>query len=121
MLALAEIDEKGDKFGLAFADGWKTFDHLWVDIFFCARVLSTGGFLVLDDGRMKSVRKAVKLLVRYYDFELISTFDIVGGTRLRLWYWITSRKSGKPYVALRKRSELSKTAAGTRYDFWERF
>lgn len=119
--ALPALLEARRRFGLVFIDGWKTFDHIWVDTFYAARLLNRGGYLVFDDGRMQSVRKCVSLLVRYYGFKRLSTYDRVGGPGLRLWHLLSTRSFLAPYILVQKTLDLSETAAGTRFDFWRSF
>ena len=59
---LPRLEAAGERFDVMFLDGWKTFDHVWVDTFYCARMLKVGGYIMFDDARMKAVRKANSLL-----------------------------------------------------------
>jgi predicted O-methyltransferase YrrM len=119
--ALPDLHASGARFGLVFLDGWKTFDHMWVDTFFCAHMLSRGGYMVFDDARMPAVRKCISLLRRYYQFAEVDNYARVGGGRLRIWHLLSTRTTLRPYVALRKTMELSETAAGRQFDFWQAF
>src|SRR5687767_4053196 len=109
--ALPALEQSGARYGLVFLDGWKTFDHLWVDTFYCARMLNRGGFMVLDDARMPAVRKCLSILRRYYGFEDIDTYGRVGRWKLRAWHWLSTRTVRPPYVALQKALDLDKTEA----------
>lgn len=119
--ALPALSEADTNFGLVFLDGWKSFDRLWVDTFYCARLLSCGGYLVFDDVRMPSVRKCLSLLQRYYLFAQENHYDYVGGWRLRLWHLLTERSWHPPYAVLRKTAAIDETDAGRQYDFWRTF
>jgi predicted O-methyltransferase YrrM len=121
VLALPALMRSGHRFGLVFIDGWKTFDHLWVDTFYAARLLARGGYLIFDDGRMQAVRKCISLLVRYYKFSRLDSYQYIGGPRLRLWHLLSTHSTLAPYVALQKLLDLRETEAGTRFDFWRRF
>jgi predicted O-methyltransferase YrrM len=119
---LPRLHAAGERFDLIFLDGWKTFDHVWVDTFYCARMLAPGGFIMFDDARMPAVRKCVRLLRAYYLFELLDHYRIIGGARLRLWHMMTTRDLlHPPYLALRKPSEIADTPAGRQFDFWAPF
>lgn len=118
---LPDLHKAGERFGLIFLDGWKSFDHIWVDTFYCARLLECGGYMVFDDARMPAVRKCISLLMRYYGFQRYDTYGHVGGWRQRLWHLLTTRSLRPPYVALRKTIEISETEAGRHYYFWKRF
>ena len=121
IVALPEMYRNGRRFGLIFLDGWKTFDHVWVDTFYCARMLECGGFIVFDDARMPAVRKCVSILIRYYGFKRIDTYKYVGGWRQRLWHMMSTRSTLPPYIALEKVVEIDKTSAWRKYDFWKSF
>jgi predicted O-methyltransferase YrrM len=118
---LPELDASGARFGLVFLDGWKTFDHMWVDTFYCARMLNPGGFVVFDDARMPAVRKCASLLRQYYEFADVDAYARVGGGRLKLWHLLSTRTHLKPYLALQKVKELKETPAGRQFDFWRPF
>ena len=119
--ALPRLWSSGERFDLIFMDGWKTFDHIWVDCYYCAHMLRIGGYIVFDDARMQAVRKCISILSRYYEFELVNTYDIVGGWRQRIWHLLTTRSSYPPYVTLRKVKEIRETAAGRLYNYWRPF
>ena len=119
--ALPELHASGARYGLVFLDGWKTFDHIWVDTFYCARMLNLGGFLVFDDARMQAVRKCMSLLRRYYRFADVDGYARIGGGRLRVWHTLTTRTPRRPYVALQKVIEIDQTEAGRQFDFWTPF
>jgi predicted O-methyltransferase YrrM len=119
--ALPQLHAAGERFGLVFLDGWKTFDHMWVDTFYAARMLNRGGFMVFDDARMPAVLKCVSLLQMYYRFGHVDTYARVGGSRLRLWHMLSTRTTLQPYVALQKVVEIEHTDAGKQFDFWAPF
>lgn len=118
---LPNLDASGARCGLVFLDGWKTFDHMWVDTFYCARMLNRGGYMVFDDARMPAVRKCVALLQAYYQFASVDTYARVGGSRLKLWHLLSTRTPLRPYIALQKVVELKDTDAGRHFDFWKPF
>lgn len=120
-IALPDLAKAGERYDLIFLDGWKSFDHLWVDIFYCARMLRTGGFMIFDDAKMRSVRKGVSLLKSHYEFSMVDNYGLVGGARLRLWHSLISRQTHAPYLALCKTKELDQTPAGSIFDFWAEF
>lgn len=119
--ALPELDIAGARFGLVFVDGWKTFDRIWVDTFYCVRMLKVGGVIVFDDAQMPAVRKCISLLKGYYAFSKVDAQGAIGGWRLKLRYLATTRSTLPPYVALRKTADLGDTEAGRTFDFWKSF
>ncbi|HYV98214.1 MAG TPA: class I SAM-dependent methyltransferase [Gemmatimonadaceae bacterium] len=121
IVALPRLYAGGSRYGVVFIDGWKTFDHLWVDTFYCARMLECGGCLMFDDAAMPAVRKCASLLSRYYAFDQVDTYPLVGGWRQRTWHLLTTHSFRPPYLALRKSVEIDKTEAGRTFDYWRRF
>jgi predicted O-methyltransferase YrrM len=69
--ALPEIarQEKGS-FDLIFIDGWHTFDHTLVDLFYANLLLRVGGYIVVDDCNWPAVAKAVNYLLQYPSYQL---------------------------------------------------
>ena len=118
---LPELHASGVRYGLVFLDGWKTFDHMWVDTFYCARMLNRGGYMVFDDARMPAVRKCISLLRGYYQFADVDGYARIGGGKLRLWHALSTRTLRRPYAALQKVVDLDKTEAGRQFDFWKPF
>jgi predicted O-methyltransferase YrrM len=68
--ALASVEE--GTFDLIFIDGWHTFDHTLVDMFFANRLLKVGGYIVVDDCNMSPVAKAVSYVSNYPAYKLKS-------------------------------------------------
>jgi len=118
---LPRLFAAGERFDLVFLDGWKTFDHVWVDTFYAAKMLKPGGYMVFDDARMPAVRKCISLLRSHYEFEDIDGYALIGGWRLRLWHALIARTTKPHYVALRKPREIGETPAGRTFDFWADF
>ena len=120
-IALPHIFESGRQFNLIFMDGWKTFDHIWVDTFFCSRMLNLGGYIVFDDARMPAVRKCISILRTYYEFEFVDSYLRVGGWKQRLWHWLSTRSHFPPYIALKKVRDIGETNAGRCFEYWKSF
>lgn len=57
---LAQLNS--ETFDLIFIDGWHTFDHVMIDLFYSNKLLKIGGYVVLDDCRYPSVAKAISYL-----------------------------------------------------------
>lgn len=57
--------EQSNSFDLVFIDGWHTFDHTLLDLFYANRLVKIGGYIVVDDCGMASVSKAVSYLSNY--------------------------------------------------------
>jgi predicted O-methyltransferase YrrM len=52
-------------FDLVFIDGWHTFDHTMIDLFYANRLIRIGGYIVIDDYNWPAVRKAVSYFGNY--------------------------------------------------------
>jgi predicted O-methyltransferase YrrM len=57
-------------FDLIFIDGWHTFDHTLLDLFYANRLIKVGGYIVVDDCGMAPVSKAVSYIANYPAFEI---------------------------------------------------
>lgn len=64
--ALPQILREGEgQFDLVFVDGWHTFDHTLLDLFYATRLLRVGGYLAVDDVGLQSVGRAVSFVTNY--------------------------------------------------------
>jgi len=118
---LPELFRSSQQFDLIFLDGWKTFDHLWVDAYYCNQLLALGGVMVFDDTRMPSVDKALRLLHRYYQYEEIDGFRLLAWPRLRWWYLLTTRTYRRPYRVFRKTRRYEDLAVSRDWSYWRNF
>ncbi len=59
-------------FDLIFIDGWHTFDHIMLDLFYSNRLLKIGGYLIIDDCRLPSVAKAISYFSKYPAYKIYS-------------------------------------------------
>ena len=116
--ALPELFLAGEKFDLVFMDGWKTFDHLAMEIYFINQVLRTGGAVVFDDSYMPSVRQVIRLIKRYYGYAEVDYKKYRQKAKLRVSQIITYRTPHRPYRALIK---LVDTADQTPINDWHFF
>jgi predicted O-methyltransferase YrrM len=75
-IALPYLLAEGKKFQFALIDGWHTFDHTLVDLFYVDRLLEEGGVVVIDDLHLHGVRRAVRYILNYPNYEVVgSTTD----------------------------------------------
>ncbi len=69
-LALPDlVRTQAGQFDLVFIDGWHTFDHTLLDLFYANRLVRVGGYVVLDDCMWESVAAAVSYFRNYPAFE----------------------------------------------------
>jgi predicted O-methyltransferase YrrM len=84
-VALPELMYQGSKFDFAFVDGWHTFDHTLLDMFYLNRMLEVGGIMVIDDVGMKGVEKAVNYFLNYPAYKFIGGIQLKS-SRKRDWF-----------------------------------
>lgn len=78
------LRDNGSNFDFIFIDGWHTFDHTLLDIFYSLELLKTNGILVIDDVSMMSVRQAVDFILQFDHVELIESLQNPILTRSRV-------------------------------------
>jgi predicted O-methyltransferase YrrM len=103
--AIAEMFLAGERFDFVFIDGWKTFDHLAYELYLCNQMLETGGMIVFDDSYLPGVRKAIKLMRRFYGYRELDYSAWRQGGRIRLWQAISAATLHRPYRAIEKAVE----------------
>jgi len=70
-LGLPELFEAGETFDMVFVDGYHTFDHTMLDLFYSERVVREGGLIVIDDTRLPPVNRAVRYFLCYPHIRLL--------------------------------------------------
>lgn len=118
---LPDLYRQRRMFDLVFLDGWKTFDHLAVDVYYCSRMLSVGGFMVFDDTRMPAVRKIISLLLTHYQYYEVDYRRYYEDIHTRLWFVASTRSLLRPYCAFQKTRRECDLPVTRQYDFWHRF
>jgi len=64
--------KEAGSFDLVFIDGFHTFDHTLLDLFYANRLIRKGGFIVVDDCNMPGVSKAISYFSNYPAYTLYS-------------------------------------------------
>jgi len=71
--ALPELARsRGGSFDLVFIDGWHTFDHTLLDLFYANLLVRVGGYIVVDDCTWRSVSAAVSYFKNYPAYREVS-------------------------------------------------
>ena len=85
-VALPQLLVRGDRFQVAFIDGWHTFDHALVDFFYLDLMLEPGGVLVLDDVGYPAINAVVRFILanRSYTLERVLEHSEDAGAPLRV-------------------------------------
>lgn len=60
--ALPELAGEGEAFDFIFVDGWHSFDHVFVDFFFCDQLLRPGGLIAFHDCGMPATAKVLRFI-----------------------------------------------------------
>jgi predicted O-methyltransferase YrrM len=64
------LQERKESLDLVFVDGWHTFDHTLLDLYYANRLIRAGGYIVIDDCSLPAVSKAVSYFAKYPCFEI---------------------------------------------------
>ncbi|MBL0174102.1 MAG: class I SAM-dependent methyltransferase [Ignavibacteria bacterium] len=59
------VQEAEGTFDLVFVDGWHTFDHTLLDMFYASKLLRVGGYIVVDDCDFVAISKAISYMSQY--------------------------------------------------------
>lgn len=62
--ALPRLIEEGGEFGLLYIDGSHLFEDVFVDFFYCARLVCPGGVILFDDASDRHVAKVIRFVRR---------------------------------------------------------
>jgi predicted O-methyltransferase YrrM len=68
--ALPELAREGAPFDFIFIDGWHSFDHVFVDFFFCDQLLRPGGLLAFHDCGMPATSKVLRFMEVHKSYTL---------------------------------------------------
>ncbi len=63
-LAFPQLIE--EEFDLIYIDGFHTFDYTLIDIFYADKLLKIGGFVIIDDVKLKGVNECVNYIKKNY-------------------------------------------------------
>jgi|SRR5665213_4395703 len=79
-LALPDLLRSGAQFDFIFIDGWHTFDHTMLDLFYANRLVRVGGYVVVDDCNWPAVAAAVSYFSNYPAYESVRTPELAAPT-----------------------------------------
>lgn len=75
---LPKLLEEGNTFDFAYIDSTKQFDWLMVDFFFLDKLIKPGGVIVFDDVVFPGIRKPLRYLTQFPDYEVYNTYPANG-------------------------------------------
>jgi predicted O-methyltransferase YrrM len=67
---LPQLMVRGERIGVAFIDGWHTFDHTLVDFFYVDQLLDVGGVVVFDDVGYPAIRRVCEFVLANRSYEI---------------------------------------------------
>lgn len=67
--ALPKLISEGVQADFVYIDGHHGFDHAFVDLFFCDRIIPVGGTIAFDDTQWRSVHRVVRYLKNHRHYE----------------------------------------------------
>lgn len=71
---LPKLLAEGRKFDFAYIDSTKQFDWLLVDFFYLDKLLEKNGIIVFDDVYFKGIRKLLRYLSQFPDYNVYDTY-----------------------------------------------
>ncbi len=87
--ALPELAGGSGQFDFIFIDGWHSFDHVFVDFFYCDKLLRPGGFLAFHDCGMPATSKVLRFIQSHKAYTLHRAVSYGFNTRGRVkWWWL---------------------------------
>jgi len=102
-IALPQLLDEKTVLDMAVIDGWHTFDHALVDLFYVNKMLRIGGVVVMDDSSMPSVGKLVDHVLTYGCYRIFGVPSDHGLLGWRLAYYARLKGSKWPSaIALEK-------------------
>ena len=67
---LADLARKEDRYDLIYVDGAHIFEDVFLDFYYCAKILKPGGIVLFDDCRDKHIIKVIKFIRNNYSDHL---------------------------------------------------
>src|SRR5207344_2539052 len=67
-LALPDLVRSGERFDIAYIDGWHTFDYTLLDLFYVDKMLEIGGVVGVNDCGFAAVDAAVRVFLAHRDY-----------------------------------------------------
>ncbi|HWK50533.1 MAG TPA: class I SAM-dependent methyltransferase [Steroidobacter sp.] len=62
--ALPRLTDAGEEFGILYIDGSHLFEDVFIDFFYCARLVGPGGIILFDDASDRHVAKVIRFVRR---------------------------------------------------------
>jgi predicted O-methyltransferase YrrM len=82
-IVLPDLCKEQKSYDLIFIDGWHTFDHTLIDLFYSTKLLRNGGYLIIDDLTFPSVKRAVDYIKNYPCYSIFDALPFEGSSSIR--------------------------------------
>lgn len=73
-IILPKLLEQGEKYDFAYIDSTKQFDWILVNFFYLDKILIKDGIIVFDDISFPSLRKLMRYISQYPNYEIYATY-----------------------------------------------
>ena len=93
--ALPLVLERGDRFDLAFVDGWHTFDSTFIEAYYLDQPLNVGGLMVFHDYAMPGVNRAIAALMAHRPYRVVPEYETVRPWKNRLFAFGKRARNGQ--------------------------
>jgi len=74
--ALPALLHENKKFDFAYIDSTKQFDWILMNFFYIDKLLNDGGIIVFDDADTPGIRKALRLIVNFPNYQIAGVFPV---------------------------------------------
>ena len=100
--ALPDLMRRLPPVDFAYIDGWHTFDHVLLDLFYLDKMLAVGGVVGFNDCKWPAVQKGLGFLKTHRRYEPVETNFRIDREKGRLLKSLYRRYAGAPDEYFRK-------------------
>ena len=113
-IALPSLCSEGASFGVIYIDGSHIFENVFIDMFYCTRLLDVGGLLLFDDSMDRHVKKVLRFVETNFK-DILKLEDVVAN---KSWKQSIGQTFGfRQLTAYRKLADLSRAWSTKFIDF----
>lgn len=116
-LTLPALVAEGRTFDMIYIDGSHVFEDVFIDAYYCARLLSQGGLMLFDDSPRPSVAKVIKF-IRTTLCDSLKEFDLFPFNDRPWWKYEAAHALGKvQLVGFWRDGEVARPQSADHRDF----
>jgi predicted O-methyltransferase YrrM len=82
-IELPRLLDNGDRFGLIYIDGSHEFDEVFLDAYYCSKLLAPGGMMLFDDSPHPPIARVIKMTRKNHNLTEMDLADWRNDSRLR--------------------------------------